>query len=149
MFKPWTGCTKVSPGGDHCYAEAWAKRSGHVQRGYHDRKRTTDAYWREPLSWDEKARQFFRAHRRCQRVFCASLADVFDNQAPQARRDDLFSLTRSTSSLDWLRLTKRPQNIRKMLPPNWGEAYDNVWMGTTAEDQVLYDSYESATGPLH
>ena len=32
-FNPWTGCTKVSPACDHCYAEGWAKRSGHVKWG--------------------------------------------------------------------------------------------------------------------
>lgn len=163
-FNPWTGCTKVSPGCDHCYAESWAKRSGHVVWGNHDRKRTTDAYWRGPLLWEEKAWQFFRSHGRRQRVFCASLADVFDNQAPQVWRDDLFALIRSTPSLDWLLLTKRPQNIRKMLPTGWGDGYRNVWLGTTAEDQERYDqrwghlaavpaavrfiSYEPAIGPL-
>lgn len=163
-FNPWTGCTKVSPGCDHCYAESWAKRSGHVQWGNHDRKRTTAAYWRGPMIWHEKSRQFFRSHRRRQRIFCASLADVFDNQAPQAWRNDLFTLICSTPSLDWLLLTKRPQNICKMLPADWGDGYHNVWLGTTAEDQARYDqrwshlaavpaavrfvSYEPAIGPL-
>lgn len=163
-FNPWTGCTKVSPGCDHCYAESWAKRSGHVLWGNHDRKRTTEAYWRAPFAWEDRARRFFREHGRRQRVFCASLADVFDNQAPQAWRDDLFALVRKTPSLDWLMLTKRPQNIRKMLPIDWGAGYDNVWLGTTAEDQARYDqrwphlaatpaavrfiSYEPAIGPL-
>ena len=163
-FNPWTGCTKVSPGCDHCYAESWAKRSGHVLWGNHDRKRTTEAYWRTPFTWEDRAHRFFREHDRRQRVFCASLADVFDNQAPQAWRDDLFALIRRTPSLDWLVLTKRPQNIRKMLPSDWGGGYDNVWLGTTAEDQARYDqrwphlaatpaavrfiSYEPAIGPL-
>lgn len=163
-FNPWTGCTKVSPGCDHCYAESWAKRSGHVLWGNHDRKHTTQAYWRSPLAWEDRARRFFHEHGRRQRVFCASLADVFDNQAPQSWRDELFALVRKTPSLDWLMLTKRPQNIRKMLPIDWGAGYDNVWLGTTAEDQARYDqrwphlaaapaavrfiSYEPAIGPL-
>jgi protein gp37 len=98
-------------------------------------------------------------------VFCASLADVFDNKAPDGARDDLFELIRKTSSLDWLLLTKRPQNIRKMLPSDWADGYPNVWLGTTAEDQPWYDrrwsilrkipaavhfiSYEPALGPLN
>lgn len=164
-FNPWTGCTNVSPGCDHCYAEAWSKRSGHVKWGNNPRKRTTDAYWRGPLTWQARAKAFAESHGRRQRVFCASLADVFDNQADPEWRTDLFQLIRDCSDLDWLLLTKRPQNIGKMLPADWGSAgYDNVWLGLTAEDQARYDqrwkflanipaavrfvSYEPAIGPL-
>lgn len=164
-FNPWTGCTNISPGCDHCYAEAWSKRSGHVKWGNNPRKRTTDAYWKAPLIWQGKADEFSAKHGRRQRVFCASLADAFDNQADPAWRADLFQIIKDTPTLDWLLLTKRPQNIRKMLPPDWGdEGYSNVWLGFTAEDQSHYDqrwphmkrvpatvkfvSYEPAIGPL-
>lgn len=163
-FNPWTGCTNVSPGCDHCYAEAWSKRSGHVKWGNSPRKRTTEQYWRAPNIWNTRAAQFAAQHGRRQRVFCASLADVFDNQAAKEWRIDLFSLIRECSGLDWLLLTKRPQNIRKMLPADWGAGYRNVWLGVTAEDQERYDqrwkhlanvpaavrfvSYEPAIGPL-
>jgi protein gp37 len=98
------------------------------------------------------------------RIFCASLADVFDNQVPPEWREDLFELIRECRRLDWLILTKRPQNIRKMLPTDWGNGYRNVWLGVTAEDQQRFDqrwsylraiparvkfiSYEPAIGPL-
>jgi protein gp37 len=72
-------------------------------------------------------------------VFCASLADVFDNAVPVSWRADLFDLIRHTPELDWLLLTKRPQNIAKMLPSGWGDGWSNVWLGTTAEDQERYD----------
>jgi protein gp37 len=134
-FNPWTGCTRVSPGCDHCYAEGWAKRSGHVEWGAHaPRRRTADAYWREPLKWNARAQE----EGRRARVFCASLADVFDNHAsilPQWRAD-LWSLIAATPHLDWLLLTKRPQNIAKMLPPTWGDGWPNVWLGTTVENQT-------------
>ena len=79
-FSPWLGCTKVSPACDNCYAEAWAKRSGLVEWGPHaERRMTSDANWRKPLKWNEQARK--EGVRR--RVFCASLADVFDNKAPE------------------------------------------------------------------
>jgi len=97
-------------------------------------------------------------------VFCASLADVFDNQVDATWRADLFELIRGCDQLDWLLLTKRPQNIRKMLPTDWGTGYANVWLGTTAEDADAYQqrvshllalpaavrfvSYEPALGPL-
>lgn len=164
-FNPWTGCTNISPGCDNCYAEAWSKRSGHVKWGNSPRKRTTDSYWKAPSIWQSKANQFAATHGRRQRVFCASLADVFDNQADPMWREELFALIRKTPSLDWQLLTKRPQNIRKMLPSDWGPSgYHNVWLGFTAEDQtrfgqrkrfiadipavVWFVSYEPAIGPL-
>ena len=97
-------------------------------------------------------------------MFCASLADVFDNQVPSKWRRDLFALIGECRRLNWLVLTKRPQNIRKMLPEDWGDGYRNVWLGVTAESQTYFDqrwpylqnipaiikfvSYEPAIGPL-
>ena len=164
-FNPWTGCTNISPGCDNCYAEAWSKRSGHVKWGNNPRKRTTEQFWKAPKIWNARSDLFEAAHGRRQRVFCASLADVFDNQADPVWRRDLFELIRATPALDWQLLTKRPQNIRKMLPRDWGdEGYPNVWLGFTAEDQarfqqrssvidqvpstVWFVSYEPAIGPL-
>jgi hypothetical protein len=88
-FNPWLGCTKVSPGCDHCYAEGWSKRSGLVKWGNHARRRTSDNYWKGPVVWNAAANEFERRHERRQRVFCASLADVFDNQVPLAWRAEL------------------------------------------------------------
>lgn len=164
-FNPWTGCTNISPGCDNCYAEAWSKRSGHVKWGNSPRKRTTEAYWKAPHIWQQKAAQFAAQNGRRQRVFCASLADVFDNQADPEWRADLFKVIKATPALDWQLLTKRPQNIKKMLPEDWGShGYQNVWLGFTAEDQTRFDqrkrfideipaavwfvSYEPAIGPL-
>jgi protein gp37 len=134
-FNPWIGCQKVSPGCDHCYAEAMMDtRYGRVKWGPHgERKRTSEANWRKPIAWDKAAAM--RGVRA--RVFCASLADVFDNQVPREWRDDLWDLIAWTKELDWLLLTKRPQNITKMLPQGW--PWPNVWLGTTAEDQKHYD----------
>lgn len=163
-FNPWIGCTNVSPGCDHCYAEAWSTRFGLVRWGNHERRRTSAAYWQAPLKWNANAEAFERKHGRRRRVFCASLADTFDNQVPTEWRADLWTLIRDTPRLDWLILTKRPQNIRRMLPDDWGDGWANVWLGATAEDEqhyrqrwpVLSDvpavirfiSYEPAIGPL-
>jgi protein gp37 len=169
-FNPWVGCTKIARARgaasacDFCYAEKWAKRSGQVEWGNHPRRRTTATYWRNPISWNSYARSFQTQHRRRQRIFCASLADVFDNQVNPTWRSELFTLIRACDQLDWQLLTKRPQNIRKMLPSDWGDGYANVWLGTTAEDASAYKqrvthllkvpaaihfvSYEPAIGPL-
>jgi len=139
-FNPWLGCTKVSPACDHCYAESWAKRTGagHLWQG--ERRRTSASNWQLPVKWNRQA----EAEGRRFRVFCASLADVFDNQVPGRWRDDLWHRIEQTPNLDWLLLTKRPQNIAKMLPDPrtgtrpWDDGWPNVWLGTTAEDARHY-----------
>lgn len=137
-FNPWTGCQKVSPACDHCYAEGWAKRSGLVQWGPHaERRRTSVANWRKPLTWNLRAGL---AGVR-QRVFCASLADVFDNAVPAEWRADLWTLIAQTPHLDWLLLTKRPGNIANMLPVpfDFERLYPNVWLGCTVVNQEEAD----------
>ena len=161
-LNPWVGCTKISPACDNCYAESWAKRAGSPELWTGERRRTTAANWRKPLQWNQRAAE---AGRR-ERVFCASLADVFDNQVPPEWRRDLWELIAATPHLDWLLLTKRPQNIAKMRPANPDRAWPwpNVWLGTTAEDERTYRqrwshvaavpaavrflSYEPALGPI-
>jgi protein gp37 len=166
-FNPWIGCQHVSPGCDHCYAEtqnAFRKWNGGTWGPHAPRKRTSDAYWKNPVKWNAEDRAFKREQGRRLRVFCASLADVFDNRADAEWRKDLFALIRECHGLDWLLLTKRPQNIAKMLPSDWDDGYRNVWLGITAEDQAHFDqrwpilqripavvrfiSYEPAIGSL-
>lgn len=135
-FNPWTGCQKVSHACDNCYAEGWAKRSGLVKWGPgEDRRRTSENYWRQPLKWNQIAKR--DGVRR--KVFCASLADVFDNAVPEEWRHDLFDLIPQTPHLDWLVLTKRPQNALKMIPREVWLALPHVWLGTTVENQEEAD----------
>jgi protein gp37 len=142
-FNPWIGCTRVSPACDNCYAETLATNRLGVQWGPHaDRRRTAASTWAKPMRWNRIA-----AEAGVQlRVFCASLADVFDNKAPQEWREDLWRLIEVTPNLTWMLLTKRPQNAGKMIPGRWkpisGEGYvtpppgpKNIWFGITAEDQ--------------
>lgn len=107
-FNPWLGCRKVSPGCDHCYAESWAKRSGLVTWGEGmPRMQTSESYQRKPFRWNEDAAKKGIRHR----VFCASLADVFDEEVPDEWRDELFAMIAMTPHLDWLLLTKRPAEM--------------------------------------
>lgn len=133
-FNPWEGCTKISPACDNCYAADRAARYKTVEWGG-PRRRTSAGNWKKPLKWERAAKAFMLEEGRRQRVFCASLADVFDNQVPEEWRSDLWDLIRECPSLDWLLLTKRPQNIEKMLPPFWDEIKDRIWLGTTVENQ--------------
>ena len=154
-FNPWMGCTKVSPGCTHCYAETMMdKRYGKVKWGPQGtRVRTSEAMWKKPLSWnkDEWAecdvcgwRGKYDKETLCpdcnhpmirvmkqtrQRVFCASLADVFEDRPDVFLwRNDLFQLIEQTPNLDWLILTKRPENINRAMP-------ENVWLGVSVENQ--------------
>lgn len=136
-FNPWVGCTKISPGCDHCYAEGWAKRTGNPDLWAGKRRRTSASNWRQPLKWHAAIPD---GERR--RVFCASLADVFDNDVPPEWRVDLFELIRATPRIDWLLLTKRIGNVREMLPPDWDNSilgYHNVWLGITVVNQEEFD----------
>lgn len=138
-FNPWWGCTKIAPACDNCYAAALDKRTGGDHWGNVPRRRTSEKNWNEPRRWQKRADAFFATHGRRQRVFCASMADVFDNQVPDDWRDDLWALIRDCPDLDWLLLTKRPQNIEKMKPPFWDEIKGRIWLGTTVEDQEHAD----------
>jgi protein gp37 len=113
-WNPWIGCQAISPGCDNCYAAAWAKRYG---RDFAVRSRTKT--WAEPLRWNARHAVFFAQHGRRQRVFCASLADVFDNAVNPAWRAELFELVEKTPDLDWLLLTKRIGNVKRMVPASW------------------------------
>jgi protein gp37 len=126
-FNPWWGCTKVSPGCTHCYAETLSNRYGKdVWGAGKQRLRTSAKYWEGPLAWDRKAARTGQIRR----VFCASMADVFDPEVPAEWRADLFELIRQTQNLSWLLLTKRPSEIPSLgLPP------ETVWLGTSVEDQ--------------
>lgn len=135
-FNPWVGCEKISPACDHCYAEAWAKRTGKPELWHGFRRRTTDANWRSPLKWDRHADELGVRYR----VFCASLADVFDNAVPMAWRSDLFALIDETPHLDWLLLTKRVGNVLKMLDAMKRTRLPaNVWLGSTVVTQAEFD----------
>lgn len=138
-FNPWLGCSKLSPACANCYAEAWAKRTNIVTWGDSaERRKTTDSYWRQPLKWNGDA---MRSGER-KRVFCASLADVFEDRPElEPWRKELFSLIYRTPYLDWLLLTKRPENIVRLSGKcvnktslGW-RLPKNIWLGTTVESQ--------------
>ena len=177
-FNPWIGCTKVSPGCDHCYAEvSTPSRVQKISWGPGaPRRRTSVANWRKPLAWNAAHAKFFAEHGRRQRVFCASLADVFDNEVSAQWRMDLMRLIEKTPNLDWLLLTKRIGNAADMLETavrginhgRWGwtdNVFPNVWIGATIVNQeeadrdipkllstpaaVRFLSMEPLLGPVH
>lgn len=142
-FNAWEGCQKVSPGCDHCYAETRnARFSGGTAINWGPgapRRRTSAANWRKPIAWNAAHGKFFAEHGRRQRVFCASLADVFDNAVDPQWRADLLHLIECTPNLDWLLLTKRIGNVGAMLPNGWLQAHSNVWIGASIVNQLEAD----------
>lgn len=136
-FNPWWGCTKISDECTHCYAERDAGRWGFDCFGPGKPRRFFgDAHWNEPLKWDRKAER--DGERR--RVFCASMGDVFDREVPDLVRARLWALIAKTPHLDWLVLTKRPEYMRDMLPPDhMQKPWPNLWLGFTAGTQAAWD----------
>lgn len=134
-FNPWWGCRRVSEGCRNCYAATLSQRfdGDALWSGAH--RRTKPATWNEPRRWNKAA---IAANER-RRVFCASMADVFESSSElDPWRADLWPLIEATPGLDWLLLTKRPQNIRSMVPAKWldpGGWPNHVWVGTSVEDQ--------------
>ena len=134
------GCQKVSAACDHCYAETFAKRVGLKVWGppkTTERRVLSDKYWKQPILWDHMARDVGERHR----VFCSSMADVFEDHPTLAgERLKLWPLIEATPNLDWLLLTKRPENIMRMVPDGWRDGFPaNVWAGTTTENQELLE----------
>lgn len=109
-FNPWIGCTKVGPGCDNCYAKADFDDRKHRVTWGAGQPRSRTKTWGDPVRWNKQHEAFFAEHGRRQRVFCASLADVFDNEVDPQWLGDLFELIQRTPNLDWLLLTKRPGN---------------------------------------
>jgi protein gp37 len=155
----------VGPGCDNCYARELDKRhkwGGAVHWGAGvPRYRTSEHAWKQPLKWNEKA----KAGGLTWRVFCASLADVFDNEVPKKWREDLWELIWTTRNLSWLLVTKRVGNVAGMMPPEWIKYGfpDNVRLLITVCNQEEADrdipkllalpckngvSYEPALGPI-
>lgn len=138
-FNPIWGCTKISPACTNCYAATWANRYGVGWGPKAERRTFGEKHWAQPLKWNREA----AASGIRRKVFCASMADVFeDHPAWDAERPKLWELIEKTPALDWLLLTKRPENIRGMAPTGWLEDLgwpQSVWLGTTAENQGEFD----------
>jgi len=133
-FNPYWGCTPVSPGCDNCYAEQFDRRLGGSHFGRrHPRRVFGDKHWNEPLLWNRDAAK----ENRKEYVFCASMADVMDDEAPAGALDRLYATIDATPNLIWQLLTKRPHRYKQRLPERFQHA--NVWLGATAENQQFYD----------
>lgn len=157
-FNPWWGCTEVPghPGCAHCYAKLFAARTGRAKWGKGEKRvLMSESYWKEPHKWNEEAKR--DGVRR--RVFCASMADVFDAEVADTWRGALFDTITTTPNLDWLLLTKRPDQAARFydeyifthsdgrkMPIHLRDSHakeflPNVWIGVSVSDQKTADQY--------
>lgn len=145
-FNPWIGCAKTSRGCRFCYAEAQERRWHPAQDGRRSadvwgrsaaRRRTSDANWRKPHTWNRDAARTGRPLR----VFSASLADVFEDRDDLLPwRSGLFRLIEATPNLRWMLLTKRIEHVAAMTADAWGTDWpSNAWLGTSCEGQAEAD----------
>lgn len=157
-LNPWWGCVKVHTGCRSCYAEAFDKRVGGDHWGNGPRRMILGE-WGKPAKWDREAAEKFG---RRARVFCASMCDIFEdyngpvvdqqgnpvplrdqvgNWTVPLLRDRALSIIEHTRNLTWLLLTKRPENIRAMVPRHWLESWpEHVWTGTSPCNQETADA---------
>jgi len=131
-FNPWHGCTKLPERRecDYCYAEAFAKRTGHKCWGHSTPRRLFGAaHWQELFKWDAAA--FDKGQRAS--VFCGSMCDVFeDNADAETQRPKLWDYIRRTPSLLWLLLSKRSVDAPRLLPEDLWNGNPRVFVGATA-----------------
>jgi protein gp37 len=125
-WNPWRGCDKVSPGCAHCYMFTDQRRYG---RDPSVVQRCSPATFNRPLSkaWSEPGL-----------VFTCSWSDWFHEDA-DAWRDEAWEIIRRTPHLTYQILTKRPERIAAHLPTDWGDGYENVWLGVTIENRRFVD----------
>lgn len=143
-FNPWIGCTRISPACDRCYAARDNERRKWVPGWGAGVPRRRTKTWGDPIKWNRKAAETGARPR----IFCASLADVFDNEVPDAWRTDLWALFDQTPNLRWIVLTKRIGNVGKMVPLSWKSGHltaklglwpRNVGLMATLADQEEWD----------
>jgi protein gp37 len=129
----WMGCQKVTDACKFCYAETFSQRyHGKDLWGPNSRRHITTSTWGNPAKWNKQADEMGLRYK----VFASSLSDFFeDNDQVVETRIKAWKIIKDTPHLDWLILTKRPENIRKFLPEDWGSGYENVWLGTSIGSQ--------------
>mgnify|MGYP001369183634 CR=1 FL=1 len=166
-FNAWMGCTKVSEGCRHCYAETLTRnRMGLQVWGPGSTRQETKAPWANVRAWNRAARKApgLLGPGRPHLVFTGSLMDWAEDHPEAARiRPRLFAAIREAENLHFQLLTKRAHRIADCLPDDWGPGYPNVWLGVSVEDMrvasrvdalrqipaaVRFVSYEPALGPL-
>lgn len=127
-WNPVTGCSKITAGCDHCYAERFAERfrgtPGHPFEFGFDLQLRSDRI-HQPLSW-----------RRSKMIFVNSMSDLFHKEVPFAFIDQVFDTMEQATWHTYQVLTKRSSRMRDYLRRRYaaGEAPAHIWCGVSIED---------------
>lgn len=122
-WNPWYGCIKISPGCKNCYMYREMERYGRDPKVV-TRSKTK---FNDPLLWVKRG----QPPKFC---FTCSWSDFFIESA-DAWRPEAWGIIRQTPQITYQILTKRPELIRDRLPADWGDGYENVWLGTSVESR--------------
>ena len=127
-WNPVTGCTKISPGCKHCYAERMAKRLAAMENPrYANGFRLTvhDDLAELPLRW-----------KKPRRIFVNSMSDLFHVDVPESFLTRCFHTMQAAHWHTFQVLTKRPERAAELAASLPWPA--NVWMGTSIENADYY-----------
>lgn len=136
-WNPWHGCEKVSPGCKYCYMFRDKERFGQDPTDVIRSK----GNFKDPLSWHKNGKQtaddgalILYNSFKGMKIFTCSWSDWFIEEADEWRAE-AWEVIKATPDFVYQILTKRPDRIQQCLPPDWGEGYDNVWLGVSGENQ--------------
>ena len=163
----WLGCTKVSDGCKHCYAERFAKNRMGLDVWGASARQPVKKVWATVARLGAEVRQGrigVMGANKPLLVFVGSMMDWAEDRAElKPVRAKMWEQIRAEPALTFQLLTKRPDRIEALLPATWGQGWPNVWLGTSIEDMrvaeraeqlrripavVHFVSYEPALGPL-
>lgn len=128
----WHGCHKVSEGCKFCYMfrdKARWKKDGNIV------KKTQPGTINSTL---QKLKAKFDQTGQRIKVFTCSYSDFFIEDADGWRKE-AWDIIRDHPFIDWQILTKRIDRAEECLPEDWGEGWDHVWLGVSAENQARWD----------
>lgn len=128
-WNPVTGCTKITRGCDHCYAERFSERfrgvPGHpFENGFDLTFREERLAW--PISW-----------KRPRMIFVNSMSDLFHKLVPDAYVDQVFNTMEQANWHVFQVLTKRSTRMMRYLRRRYeeGRAPVHIWCGVSIEDR--------------
>lgn len=136
------GCTHYDECCKFCYAERIDSNPRFSKTSHwgvkNERRIMSEKYWKQPIAWNKNAEKLNTTYK----VFCSSMADWAEDHPQVAmERKKLFPLIQTTPNLIWQLLSKRYDKIEQFLPENWGDGYDNAWLGISVGSQSNVDKY--------
>ena len=131
IWNPWHGCIKKSEGCQYCYMYFLDKQRGSDGRRIYKVKNNFDY----PLSKDKNGHYKIKSGEI---IRVCMTSDFFLEEADEWRKD-AWKIIKKRSDVAFMLITKRPERIASVLPPDWGNGYENVFLNITCENQKRAD----------